>query len=170
MLVFISLSIAICFLIETASPLQTILASPPFIYVGLTGALLSIVAVFFKKLRDNIGYDAFSSSTLLLWFAYWKPMPLFNGDSPIFFYFPLYLALMAAFFTLLLINQSQRIDKESLKYMQHLDKERVMPSWSLMLCVLGSLEVTQHYMLYPVLMTLLMLRFAFSRCLQENQM
>jgi hypothetical protein len=168
MLVFISLSIALCFLIEIASPLQTILSSPPFIYIGLTCSVLSIVATFFKKLSDNIAYDAFSSSTLLLWFAYWKPMPLFTADSPVFFYFPLYFALMTAFFILLLTNENQRIDKETLQYMQRFDKERAMPAWALMLCVLGSLEVTQHYMLYPVLMTLLILRFAFSRCLQDN--
>jgi hypothetical protein len=169
MLVFISLSIALCFLIEIASPLQTLLSSPPFIYIGLTGSILSIVVVFFKKLSDNIAYDAFSTSTLILWFAYWKPMPMFTADSPVFFYFPLYFALMAAFFILLLTNQSQQIDRETLQYMHHIDKERAMPAWSLMLCVLGSLAVTQHYMLYPVLMTLLMLRFAFSSCLQDRQ-
>jgi hypothetical protein len=166
--VFIGLSLALCFLIETNNPLQTVLTSMPFVYIGLTGSILSIVAMFFKKLSDNIGYDAFSASTLLLWFAYWKPMPMFTADSPVFFYFPLYFALMAAFFILLLTNQSQQIDRETLQYMQRFDKERAMPAWALMLCVLGSLEVTQHYMLYPVLMTLLMLRFAFAKCVQDN--
>jgi hypothetical protein len=145
-----------------------ILTSPLVIYVGLTLGLVSIVGVFFKKLPDRIGYDAFSSSTLLAWFAYWKPMPFFSADSPIFFYFPLYFALMSAFMTLFLSNRSHKIDKESLQYMQYLDKERIMPAWSVMVCVLASLEATQHYQLYPVLMTLLMVRFAFSSCLQTD--
>jgi len=167
MLVFIALSLALCYIAQTPSSLLVILTSPVFIYAGLTIALVSIVGAFFKKLPDKISYDAFSSGTLLLWFAYWKPMPFFSSDSPVFFFFPLYLALMSAFITLFLSNQSHKIDKESLDYMQYLDKERIMPAWSLMLCVLASVEVTQHYQLYPVMMTLLMLRFAFSNCVAE---
>ncbi|MSP27892.1 MAG: hypothetical protein EXR80_05515 [Methylococcales bacterium] len=136
-------------------------------YGGLVLALVSSAGMLFKKLTDTIGYDAFSSSTLLLWFAYWKPMPIFTEDSPIFFFFPLYFALMSAFLTLFLSNQGHKIDKESLALMRRFDKERIMPAWSLMLCVLASLPVTQHYQLFPVMMTLLMLRFAFVSCVQQ---
>jgi len=73
---------------------------------------------------------------------------------------------MSAFITLFLSNQSHSIDKESLNYMRVFEKERAMPAWALMLCVLGSVEVTQHYQLYPVMMTLLMLRFALSSCVE----
>ena len=168
MLVFICLNLALCYIVETSSSLPAILTSEYLVYGGLVIALVSIVGVFLKKLSDIAGYDAFSSGTLLLWFAYWKPMPFFSADSPIFFFFPLYFALMSAFITLFFSNQNHRIDKESIKYMQHLDQERMMPSWALMLCVLGSVEVTEHYQLYPVLMTLLMLRFAFSSCLETD--
>lgn len=168
MLVFISLALALCYVVETASSLQPLLISPFFIYAGLTIALISIVGLFFEKLPEKIGYEAFSSGTLLVWFAYWKTLPLFNETSPIFFYFPLYFALMSAFITLFLSNQNHKLDKESLRYMRHLNEERLIPSWSLMLCVLISLALEQHYSLYPVLMTLLMLRFAFSNCLTDE--
>jgi hypothetical protein len=168
MLVFISLSLALCYIAQTPGSLSVLLTSEYFVYGGLVIALASIAGVFLKKLSDRAGYDAFSSSTLLLWFAYWKPMPFFTADSPVFFFFPLYFALMSAFITLFLSNRNHKIDKESLGYMRRFDKERLMPSWSLMLCVLGSVEVTQHYQLYPVMMTLLMLRFAFSSCLETD--
>lgn len=168
MLVFIFLSLALCYLVQVQSSLSIMLTSEYVIYSGLVIALATIVALFFKKLPEKIGYDTFSSSTLLLWFAYWKPMPFFKEDSPVFFFFPLYFALMSAFITLFLSNQNHRIDKESLAYMRHFDQERMMPAWSLMLCVLASVEVTEHYQLYPVLMTLLMLRFAFSSCLETK--
>jgi hypothetical protein len=168
MLIFIALSLALCYIAQTPSSLSYMLMSPYFIVGGLVLALASSVGMLFKKLPDRIGYESFSCSTLLLWFAYWKPMPLFNGDSPIFFFFPLYFALMSAFLTLFLSNQGHKIDKESLKLMRRLDKERIMPAWSLMLCVLASLEVTQHYQLFPVMMTLLMLRFAFANCVQND--
>jgi len=168
MLVFISLSLVLCYLAQTPSPLSQILISPYIIVGGLVLALVSSAGMLFKKLPDRIGYESFSCSTLLLWFAYWKPMPLFNGDSPIFFFFPLYFALMSAFLTLFLSNQGHKIDKESLTLMRRLDKERIMPAWSLMLCVLASLPVTEHYQLFPVMMTLLMLRFAFANCVQND--
>lgn len=166
MLVFIALSLSLCFIQQFADSLVTILVLPFFIYAGLVAALAGIVGMFFNKLPTIVSYEVFSSGTLLLWFAYWKD--LFKPDSPIFFAYPLYFALMSAFITLFLSDQSHRIDKESLNYMRYLDKERVMPAWALMLCVLGSLEVRQHYQLYPVLMTLLMLRFAFSSCVQAE--
>ena len=169
MLVFISLCLMLCYLVDSPSPLPAILTSEYLVYTGLVFSLAIIVAMFFKKLPDRIGYDAFSSSTLLLWFAYWKPMPFFTADSPVFFYFPLYFALISAFITLFLSNQGHRIDKQSLEHMRRVDQERVMPAWSSMLCVLWSVDVTEHYQLYPVLMTLLMLRFAFSSCLEETK-
>ena len=166
MLVFIILSLGLCFIQQFADSLITLLVSPFFIYAGLATALAGIVCMFFNKLPIIVGYEAFSGGTLLLWFAYWKTQ--FNPDSPIFFFFPLYFALMSAFITLFLSDQSHRLDKESLRYMKYLDEERIMPAWSLMVCVLISLEMRQHYQLYPVLMTLLMLRFAFSNCLRTE--
>jgi hypothetical protein len=166
MLVFITLCLGLCFIQQFAASLQTILVSPLFIYVGLAVALLGIVLTFLNKWPEVVGYEIFSSGTLLLWFAYWKP--LFKPDSPIFFSYPLFFAMMSAFITLFLSGQGHRIDKQSLLYMQKFDKERMMPAWSVMLCVLGSLQVLQHYQLYPVLMVLLMLRFAFSNCLKAD--
>ncbi len=166
MLVFIALSLGLCFIQEFNDSLLIILVSPFFIYAGLASALVGIVSMFFNKLPIIVGYELFSGGTLLLWFAYWKT--LFKPDSPIFFFFPLYFALMSAFITLFLSDQSHRLDKESLRYMKYLDEERILPAWSLMVCVLISLEMRQHYQLYPVLMTLLMLRFAFSSCLQTE--
>lgn len=168
MLLFIALSLGLCFIEQSSHPLQAILVSPIFIYIGLMTALVSIVGIFFKKIPNAIGYDAFFSGTLLFWFAYWKPMPFFGTNSPVFFFFPLYFALICAFITLFLSNQNHRIDKESLDYMRRFDKERMMPAWFLMLCVLASVEVVQHYQLYPVMMTLLMLRIAFSACLEPE--
>ena len=165
MLVFILLSLGLCVVKQFIPSLQSILLSDFFIYAGLAVALAGIIGLFLEKISEVVAYDTFSSATLLLWFAYWQP--LFEPNSPMFFFYPLYFALMSAFITLFLSNQGHRIDKETLSYMRYLDKERILPAWTLMLCVLGSLELRQHYQLYPVLMTLLMLRFAFSSCIEQ---
>jgi hypothetical protein len=160
---FIVLSLSLCFMVQTASSLQSALVTPLFIYIGLAIAIISIIGSLLKKLSTLIWYDIFSSSTLLVWFAYWKP--LFKDDSPIFFFYPLYFALMTAFVSLFYIGQRDKIDDESFRLMLLLSKKTITQPWLVMLCVLGTLELQQHFMLYPVMMTLLIVRFAFSSCL-----
>jgi len=160
---FIVLSLSLCFMVQTASSLQSALVTPLFIYIGLAIAIISIFGSLLKKLSTLIWYDIFSSSTLLVWFAYWKP--LFKDDSPIFFFYPLYFALMTAFVSLFYIGQRDKIDDESFRLMLLLSKKTILQPWIVMLCVLGTLELQQHFMLYPVMMTLLVMRFAFSSCM-----
>jgi hypothetical protein len=160
---FIVLSLALCFMVQTASSLQSALVTPLLIYIGLAIAIMSIFGSLLKKLATLIWYDIFSSSILLVWFAYWKP--LFKDDSPIFFFYPLYFALMTALVSLFFVGQRDKIDHESFRLMLFLSKKNILQPWIVMLCVLGTLELHQHFMLYPVMMTLLIMRFAFSSCL-----
>ena len=161
---FIALSLALCFMVQTASSLQSVLVTPLLIYIGLTVAITSIIGSLFKKLPSLIWYDIFAGSTLVVWFAYWKP--LFKDDSPVFFFYPLYFALMTAFVSLFFIGQRDKIDDESFRLMLSLSKKNIIQPWVLMLCVLGSLELQQHFMLYPTLMTLLIMRFVLASCLE----
>jgi hypothetical protein len=161
---FIVLSLALCFMVQNGSSLQNILVTPILIYIGLAVAIISILGSLFKKLSNMIWYDIFSSSTLIVWFAYWKP--LFKDDSPVFFYYPLYFALMTAFVSLFFIGQRHKIDDESFRLMLSLSKKNISQPWVVMLCVLGSLELQQHFMLYPTLMTLLIMRFVLASCLE----
>lgn len=161
---FIALSLALCFIVQTASSLESVLVTPLLIYIGLAVAIISIFGSLFKKLPTIIWYDIFAGSTLIVWFAYWKP--LFKDDSPIFFFYPLYFALMTAFVTLFFIGQRHKIDDESFRFMQFFSKKSILQPWVVMLCVLGSLELQQHFLLYPVMMTLLIMRFALASCLE----
>ena len=162
---FIALSLALCFMVQTAGSLQSVLVTPLLIYIGLAVTIISIFGSLFKKLSTLIWYDIFSSSTLLVWFAYWKP--LFKDDSPIFFFYPVYFALMTAFVSLFFIGRRHKIDDESFRLMQIISKKSIIQPWVVMLCVLGSLELQQHFMLYPVMMTLLIMRFTLASCLES---
>jgi hypothetical protein len=161
---FIALSLAICFMVQAASPLLSILETSVLIYISLTLAIISIFTTMFKILPGIIWYDIFSSSVLLVWFAYWKP--LFKDDSPIFFFYPVYFALMTAFVSLFFVGQRHKIDDESFHLMQFVSQKNIIQPWVIMLCVLGSLELQQQFLLYPVMMTLLIIRFALSSCLE----
>jgi len=161
---FIALSLALCLMVQTASALQGALVTPLLIYIGLAVAVIGILGSLFKKLSSLVWFDIFSSGTLLVWFAYWKP--LFKDDSPIFFYYPIYFALMTAFVTLFFIGQRHKIDDESFRLMQVFAKKSIIQPWVVMLCVLGSLELQQQFMLFPVMMTLLIMRFTLASCLE----
>jgi hypothetical protein len=163
---FIALSLALCFMVQSASSLQSLLVAPLLIYISLGVAIISVFGSLFKKLSVMMWYDIFSSSTLLVWFAYWKP--IFKDDSPVFFFYPLYFALMTAFVSLFFTSQRHKIDHESFRLMQLLSKKSVIQPWVLMICVLGSLELQQHFLLYPTMMTLLIMRFALASCLKGS--
>jgi hypothetical protein len=106
---FIVFSLTLCFIVQNAGSLQSLLSAPLLIDISLGVAIISILGCVFKKQWILIWYDIFSSSTLLMWFAYWKP--LFKDDSPIFFFYPLYFALVTALVSLFFIGQRHKIDE-----------------------------------------------------------
>ncbi len=164
--IFIVFNLALCFLVQIASPLQAILAGQLVTHISLAIAIVSILTSMFKKISVIICYDIFSSSILVVWFGYWKP--LFNNDSPIFFFYPLYFALFAAFVSLFFISQRHKIDEESLGFMRSLAKKSLIQPWVIMTFVLGSLALPENFTLYPVLMTILILRFTLASCLESR--
>lgn len=163
---FIVFSLCLSYLVQVSSPIQTILVSPIAINSGLVLGAVSIIGIFFKKIKENICYDLFACSALLIWFASWKP--LFNDQSPIFFFFPLYFALITAFASLILIGGRQQIDRQTHSYMNAFIEKSGMKPWILMILILGSLRLQHHFMLFPVLMTLLLVRFTLSECVQRS--
>jgi hypothetical protein len=164
--VFVFLCLAIAGIVQINSPIQNFLVSEFVIDAGLVIAVLTIIASFFNKFAEHIRYDAFSSSALIVWFAYWKP--LFVKDSPIFFFFPVYFALMIAFVALFFIGKRDKIDKESLKLMKSIADSGMIQTWVVMVCVLISLYFEDHFLQYPVMMTLLSIRYTLSGCLKPK--
>lgn len=162
--IFIAFSLALCLLVQADSSLQSIFVTPLLIYSSLAVAIISIIGSLYKKFSAIIWYDIFSSSTLLFWFAYWRA--LFKDDSPIFFFYPLYFALMTAFVSLFFIVQRHKIDADSIRLMRDLSNKSIFQPWVVMLSVLGSLQFQQQFTLYPVMMTLLIIRFTLASCLE----
>ncbi|MGR9086670.1 MAG: hypothetical protein ACU841_06305 [Gammaproteobacteria bacterium] len=127
--------------------------------------MIAIVGMMLKKGPERLWYDLFSTCSLLAWFASWQP--IFKEDSPIFFFFPLFFAGMATFVTLAFINQRSKIDSLTLNQMQRISGQAGLQPWLIMTGVLISLKLEEHYLVYPVMTTLLLLRFTLSGCLQR---
>jgi hypothetical protein len=165
MLLFIAASLALSFIVQTESPLQDILTSSVFVYIGLSGAAVAIAGMILKKGTQRLWYDLFFTGSLLAWYAYWQP--IFGRDSPMFFFFPLFFVGMTVFVSLAFINQRDKIDGETLYRMRLLSAQAGLQPWILMVCVLASLELQEHYLVYPTLTVLLLLRFALSSCCES---
>lgn len=164
---FILLSLSLCILVETQSSLQAYLISANVHDVGFGLAIVCILGIITKRLPAHIGYDLFSSATLFIWFAGWKPV--FKDDSPMFFAYPVYFVFIASLMAIYLIAQAEKIDKQTLQHMQlYLNKTVMLQPWLVMSLVLIALEWQDQYLLYPTCMTLLIVQSAFISCLNKK--
>jgi hypothetical protein len=162
---FIATCLVFAGIAQTNHPIQKYLALPMFIYIGLALAVLVIVLTYFKKIPESLNYDIFNVSILFIWYAYWKP--LFVDESPIFFFFPIYFALIIAFASLFFVGQKHKIDAFNLKLMQSIVESGVVEPWFIMLCVLISLYFENHFLQFPIMMTLLTMRYTLTECLKQ---
>ncbi len=168
MLIFIALSLVLCFLVQAGSPWLADLITPVFYEFGMGVAVVALIALLSKKVPPQFCYDIFSAATLLVWFVAWKPE--FKEDSPMFFAYPLYFVFIASFMALYLIAQADKIDIVTLQQMRRYQASSVvLQPWLLMPVVLVSLHWTEQYLLYPTTMTLLFALAAFDQCLDKSK-
>lgn len=164
--IFILFSLSIGYLVHHSNPLISYVLEPTLCYAGAALSLISGTGVLLKKPATINWYDIFASSSLLLWFNLWHR--LFNADSPMFHLFPFYLALVAGAVSVFFISQGHRIDAQTREYMQTIAKTSKLQSAIVMGLVIASLFMTEHYLTFPIAMTLLMLKFAFDECLKQS--
>ena len=156
---FIVLNIVLCLFEQQARLIIAPLAIEVCYFV-LFLALLCLVIVSLKKAESVLWHDVFSSLVIVVWFIYWRY--LFKDDSIIFFFFPLYFFSMGALFVLFFSAPSKHTDVETLKYMASIKGNYLFKPWIIMMGVLISLSLEDNYLLFPVLMTLLLIRLKFS--------
>lgn len=162
--VFISINLALSLLVPSKQPLLAILNHPIVFYIGCIIMLLSFLSYVFLKLNININYDLFLSATVLVWYQNWQP--LFVDNSPIFYFYPIYFTFISAAIPLFIISQHQNIDFHSRKTMRSLyQKSRLQPG-TIMLGSTLSLMLPEHFLLYPITVTLLLLNHAFVKLLE----
>jgi hypothetical protein len=164
MIGFILCSMSLAVLVQNPNQFLQLLATPVALGIGLTVMAASLLAGYLKKLPTVIWHDGFASSCLLVWYAYWQPQ--FGADAPMFFFFPLYFALLTSIVTLTLINKSEYFDLESIVHLRYLEKSTRFNIGVFVGLVLISLLITRHYTLYPITMTLFIIRHTMIVCLE----
>lgn len=163
MFIFTGIALSLSYLVQTNHFLQAFLLEPAVCYGAIALGVICIIGTFFKKLPDAVGYDLFAGCATLAWFSDWKPH--FTSDSPMFFFFPLYFSLIGAFASLAVIRSKQSIDAATRHYMKVFLEKSGLEPWLMMILVLLSLTLKDHFTVFPVLMTLLVLRYTLAGCL-----
>lgn len=164
MIGFILCSLSLAVLVQNQNEFLQLLATPVALGIGLTIMAASLLAGYLKKVPTVTWHDGFATSSLLAWYAYWQPQ--FNDDAPMFFFFPLYYALLTSIVTLALINKSQYFDLESVEHLRYLEKISRFDISVIVVFVLISLLITRHYALYPIAMTFFIIRHTMTACLE----
>lgn len=164
MIGFILCSLLLAALVQNQNQFLQLLATPAALSIGLTIMTASLLVGYLKKLPTVNWHDGFATGCLLIWYAYWEPQ--FNDDAPMFFYFPLYYALLTSIVTLTMINKSEYFDQESIMHLRYLEKISRFDIGTIIAFVLISLLITRHYALYPIAMTCFVIRHTITVCLE----
>lgn len=164
MIGFIVCSIVLAILVQSQNQILALLMTPTAVSLGLVIMIISLVAGYLKKLPTMVWHDGFASGGLLLWYAYWKPQ--FGDDAPMFFFFPVYFALLTATLTLALINKAPYFDQDSIEHLRYLEKISRFNFGAIVAFVFISLLITRHYALYPMAMTFFVVRHTMLVCLE----
>jgi len=168
MYLFIILNFCMAFLLKDDSIFRVVFMSDFFLYLGGGLLLLNFIAswIEYKKIAYQLRYDLFAVGALLVWFSYWPAF--FREGSPLFYVYPLYFALITALFSLVFIKKREHIDPDALVWLQWLSDTGRFNPIVIMVCVCVSLFLPQQFMLFPMTMSLLVMRYALACCLDNE--
>ena len=163
--IFTFFSLLLTFLVLSRSPLLPYLSNRWSLYAGLVVIVVSGVLALSRRIHYRYQYDVFSFGCLLIWFAYWPET--FGINAPIFSFYPVYFVLFSVYISHFVINKRSDLAADQLQLMRIIYGFFGMRADVLVVLVLVSLWLTGHYLIYPIIMTFLLIRYAFSVCLDE---
>ncbi len=162
---FILINLVIAFLVYEGSQVSTVFLSDPLFYIGAFFLLGSFVLTVLKNslLSFRLRYDLFAIGAVLVWYVYWPPF--FVHDTPVFHYYPLYFVFITTVFSMFFVTRPELIDSETLSWLQWLsDSGRFNPVF-IMLLVMLSLLFPEHFLLFPISISLWVMRYVLACCL-----
>lgn len=168
MLIFIVLNLGVVFGLKTNYITLEIFQSKLSFSMGIFLLIINLVAmsIKFKKIPFKWRYDLFAVGSVLVWLSYWPPF--FRVNSPVFYSLSLYFAFITAFFSLIFIRNMENLELEVVEYLQWLSDSGRFNPLIIMVGVMISLAFPQHFLLYPVTITLLVIRYSLACCLNNE--
>ncbi len=162
---FITLNLALSYLVQTGSPYIRFFTSSVCLYIGLAGIVISLLCALSRKISYNLWYDALACSLVLTWFAYWHEF--FLDDAPMFHLFPLFFAFITALVSIVFISKRHYFDQESMDTIHfYSEMDRFHPAL-IITALIVSIGLPGHYLLFPVLMNVYIVRYTLTACLHR---
>jgi hypothetical protein len=143
------------------------MTSPITLYLGLGFIVCSAIAALSKRIHFSYSYDGFATGALLAWFSYWHQF--FKDETPMFYFFPLYFSFLTALVTVIFLKRDDWVDQESLNALHRFSKFLRFHPIVIAALVLISLEMHNHFLLFPITITLFIVRYVFTSYLAEHQ-
>lgn len=168
MFIFILVNLFLGLLLKNDSSYGFLLLSDYFLYAGAILLIVNFIATGIKtrKISFTLRYDLFAVGSIFICFSTWPPF--FREGSPLFYVLPLYFSFIAAFFTLLCTNSKNGIDRDETNQLHMLPNFVISSPLIIMIFVIVSLALPQHFMLFPIAINLLIARFALA-CYLDNE-
>ncbi|MCK5831533.1 MAG: hypothetical protein KAH20_14655 [Methylococcales bacterium] len=168
MFIFILVNLLLGLLLKSDTSDIFLLLSNYFQYTGSVLLLITFIAtgIKTKQISFTFRYDLFAVGSILIWFSYWPPF--FREGSPMFYILPLYFAFLTAFFTLVGINSKNGAQQDEINQLYRLPNFVISSPLIIMTCVIISLTLPQHFMLFPIAITLLVARYSLA-CYLDNE-
>lgn len=113
-------------------------------------------------------YELFYLGCLLIWFSLWRQE--YRIDAPVFLYYPIYFILVNGLVSFLLINNDalHRPGSELLREIRTIYRSSYLQETVLITLTVGSLLIPKLYLAYPLLASLVSLRYAIITCLRNE--
>lgn len=168
MFIFILVNVCLGLLLKNDSSSTTLFSSSYFHYAGAFLVIINFIATWIKtkKIPFTLRYDLFAVGSIIICFSYWPPF--FREGSPLFYALPFYFSFIAAFFTLITGNKENSLVQDEANQMHRLPNFVFSSPIIIKICVMVSLALPQHFMLFPIAMTLLVARFSLASYLRSS--
>ncbi len=168
MYIFLLMNLFLGFYLKSKGSVNLLFQSDYSLYIGVFLLTVNFVAmgVKSKRIPFNLQYDLFTVGSILIWLSYWPPF--FREESPLFYVFSLYFAFITAFFSLLFKTQKENMGIDEIKNLQMLANYRLTNPLFFLTAVIMSLAFPGHFLLFPVAITLLIIRFSLTYCLYNK--
>ena len=164
---FIIFNLAFAALSFVDSPYLPLLVNDTLVAVAALCSLIFLLIACFNKLSSAAWQDGVACSALLVWYGYWPPE--FSPDAPMFTGVPLYFAALSAWLMWAVIHRAARFDQETRQTLLHLQQLMRFDAKFIAGLMLISLAFPEHYLSYPLLTTLFIVRGSLQCCFEVVQ-
>lgn len=162
---FIILNLAASALSYLHSPYLALLLDDRVVVGASLLAVASGLAGCFGKLSSVSWLDSVACCGLIIWYACWPPE--FSVDAPMFTGIPVYFAVLASWLGWALVSRASRFDQETRQTVLHLQRLIRFDTHWVAALMLISLAFPEHYLSYPLLTTLFIVRASLHLCFES---